>query len=59
MIEEEKEAILDALRKAERKPKPSVEELFKDVYTEMPPSLKAQQNQLNEHIAKYPDSYTL
>ena len=58
IIEEEKKAILDALRKAERKPKPPLEDLFTDVYNEMPPSLKAQQMKLNEHISKYPDSYT-
>lgn len=58
IIEEEKKAILDALRKAERKPKPPLEDLFTDVYNEMPPSLKAQQIKLNEHISKYPDSYT-
>jgi len=57
MVENEKKAILYAMRSAERKPKPSLEDPFTDVYNEMPPSLKAQQNQLNEHIAKYPDSY--
>jgi len=58
IIQEEKEAILDAMRKAERKPKPPVEDLFTDVYKEMPPSLQAQRDQLLEHMAKYPDSYT-
>jgi len=59
IIQEEKEAILDAMRKAEQKPKPSVEKLFTDVYEEMPPSLVAQHNQLSEHMSKYPDSYNL
>eukprot|EP00536_Pseudo-nitzschia_multiseries_P002590 jgi/Psemu1/235860/estExt_Genewise1.C_340171 len=57
IIEEEKKHILDALRTAERKPKPPLEDLFTDVYKDMPPSLKAQQIMLNKHIAKYPDSY--
>ncbi|VEU41189.1 unnamed protein product [Pseudo-nitzschia multistriata] len=57
VIEEEKRAVLDALRTAERKPKPPLEDLFNDVYHEMPPSLKAQQAKLNEHVSKYPDAY--
>ena len=57
IIQEEKEAILDALRKAERKPKPPVEALFTDVYKEMPHSLESQQSELREHMSKYPDSY--
>jgi len=59
MIRGEKEAILDAMRKAENKPKPTVDKLFTDVYKEMTPSLQAQQNELREHMDKYNDSYTL
>lgn len=55
--DEEKMAVLDAMRKAERKPKPSLDELFEDVYHEMPASLRAQQEQLHAHIAKYPNHY--
>mmetsp|Transcript_10353 Transcript_10353/g.21564 ORF Transcript_10353/g.21564 Transcript_10353/m.21564 type:complete len:553 (+) Transcript_10353:2-1660(+) len=59
IIQEEKGAVLDALRKAERKPKPPVEDLFTDVYKDMPPSLQSQWNSLSEHMAKYPDVYKL
>mmetsp|Transcript_34960 Transcript_34960/g.73345 ORF Transcript_34960/g.73345 Transcript_34960/m.73345 type:complete len:151 (+) Transcript_34960:1629-2081(+) len=59
MIEEEKSAILDALRTAERKPKPPLDDLFTDVYKDMPPSLQNQREQLMEHVSKYPDSYKL
>jgi 2-oxoisovalerate dehydrogenase E1 component alpha subunit len=59
MIQEEKKAILDAMRKAERKPKPTVDNLFTDVYKEMPPSLVKQRDELLEHMAKYPDAYTI
>jgi 2-oxoisovalerate dehydrogenase E1 component alpha subunit len=55
--DEEKMAVLDAMKKAERKPKPSVDELFEDVYKDMPASLKMQQQELHAHIAKYPNQY--
>ena len=58
ILQEEKEAVIDAMRKAEQKPKPPIEDLFTDVYNEMPPSLKAQRDELLEHMAKYPDFYT-
>lgn len=57
VVDEEKIAVLDAIRQAEMKPKPSIDELFEDVYKEMPRSLKEQQNQLHAHIAKYPKHY--
>lgn len=56
-VDQEKMAVLDAMKKAERKPKPSLDELFEDVYHEMPASLKAQQQQLRAHMAKYPNQY--
>lgn len=59
IVEEEKKSVLDAMRKAERKPKPPVEDLFTDVYKEMPPSLKSQWKNLSEHMAKYPESYEM
>ena len=55
--DEEKMTVLDAMRKAERKPKPSLDSLFEDVYHEMPESLRAQQEELQAHIAKYPNQY--
>ena len=59
IIQEEKAAILDAMRKAEKKPKPPVEYLFTDVYEEMPPSLQSQWNELKDHMEKYPDEYKI
>ena len=56
-VDEEKMAVLDAMRKAERKPKPQLDGLFEDVYCEMPASLRAQQEELHAHIAKYPNQY--
>lgn len=59
IIQEEKKAILDAMRTAEKKPKPPLEDLFTDVYKEMPPSLQSQWDQLSEHMEKYPDEYKM
>lgn len=56
-VDEEKTAVLDAMKKAERKPKPSLDEMFEDVYKEMPRSLKLQQQDLHAHIVKYPNEY--
>ena len=53
----EKLAVIEAMREAERKPKPPLEDLFEDVYHEMPSSLKEQQQQLNHHLQKYPKNY--
>jgi 2-oxoisovalerate dehydrogenase E1 component alpha subunit len=55
--DEEKMAVLESMRAAERKPKPPLRELFEDVFAEMPDSLNAQKQQLEEHISKYPNQY--
>jgi 2-oxoisovalerate dehydrogenase E1 component alpha subunit len=55
--DEEKIAVLRALTQAERRPGPSLETLFEDVYHEMPPHLREQQAKLHEHMAKYPKKY--
>ena len=55
--EREKLAVIEAMREAERKPKPSLKELFTDVYQEMPKSLQDQQSQLHEHLQKYAKHY--
>ena len=56
----ERHNVLQALVTAESKPKPKVlEDLFHDVYKEIPDSLKEQQRELEEMIAKYPDHYRL
>jgi 2-oxoisovalerate dehydrogenase E1 component alpha subunit len=54
----ERKAVLKAMAAAEGKGKPGREELFNDVYDEIPAHLLAQKAELEEHIAKYPDSYT-
>ena len=57
MKDEERIAILNAIKAAESRPKPPVESMFEDVYKEIPPHLKRQMAQLKEHIAKHPGKY--
>ena len=57
MRESERKAVLTALETAEKRPKPPMSAMFEDVYAEIPTHLKQQQDELNAHIAKYPDHY--
>jgi len=51
----EKKGVLAALPAAERREKPPIETLFTDVYKEMPLHLKEQEQELLEHLKKYPE----
>jgi hypothetical protein len=53
--------VLKALSAAETKEFAPISSVFEDVYKcdELPQALKIQQQQMNEHIAKYPDHYKL
>ena len=51
---QEHRAVLEALLKAETKPKPPVTEMFDDVYCELPPHLQRQKQQAMEHLQKHP-----
>lgn len=51
----EKIAVIKAVKEAEEKLKPLLENMFTDVYHEIPDSLKGQQSQLQEHLQKYPE----
>lgn len=53
----EKLAVLNALNAAEKKPKPGVETLFDDVYETKPQHLMKQENELMQHVRKYPEYY--
>jgi 2-oxoisovalerate dehydrogenase E1 component alpha subunit len=54
-----RKAVLKELSAAERRKKPPMSELFNDVYHELPESLKRQQQELKDHLAKYKDKYNL
>ena len=55
--DEERMAVLQAMEAAERRPPPQLETLFTDVYESMPRHLQRQEQQLHDHLAKYPDKY--
>ncbi|KAL7555868.1 hypothetical protein ACA910_009947 [Epithemia clementina (nom. ined.)] len=54
----ERKAVLRAIEKAERRQKPHLESLFTDVYHKLPPHLLEQQDQLLQHVEKYPEKYS-
>jgi 2-oxoisovalerate dehydrogenase E1 component alpha subunit len=56
-IEKSREAILSSLKKAEKVPVNPVKDIIEDVYDTPPWHLKKQLNELEAHIAKYPDDY--
>mmetsp|Transcript_909 Transcript_909/g.1206 ORF Transcript_909/g.1206 Transcript_909/m.1206 type:complete len:431 (+) Transcript_909:23-1315(+) len=51
--------VLQALETAEQRNKPPMQQLFEDVYFDKPAHLIKQENQLLDHIAKYPEHYGL
>jgi len=59
MREDERFAVLEAMQKAEKRPKPHMDNLFEHVYHELPASLEYQKKSLREHIAKYPKKYNV
>lgn len=54
---EEKRAVLKALADAEKRGPPALDEMFTDVYFEMPPRLKEQRAKLQEHLKKHKNKY--
>jgi len=57
MKDEERIAVLNAIKQAESRPKPPMESMFEDVYKEIPQHLQKQMAQLKKHIAKNPGKY--
>jgi 2-oxoisovalerate dehydrogenase E1 component alpha subunit len=53
----EKQHVMQALTNSEKKSYCGLETLFTDVYQQMPDHLQEQQEELEEHIAKYPGEY--
>lgn len=59
LLSEYKKFITSALQDAEKARKPSIDNLFTDVYDKLPLNLREQQKALRQHIDKYPDQYDL
>ena len=55
--DEEKVAVLKAMGEAEKRPHPPLDELFTDVYHDIPPRLQEQKIQLLAHLKKYQNKY--
>lgn len=49
--------VLEAMKRAEKRPPPDLETLITDVYDEVTPQLAEQLEQLKAHIRKYPEAY--
>ncbi|KAJ8686686.1 hypothetical protein QAD02_022480 [Eretmocerus hayati] len=58
LIKKCKKEVLDAIMKAESHPKPPLNNLFSDVYQEMPDHIRKQMIKLENQIQKYPQAYT-
>lgn len=54
----ERLAVLKAMEAAEAKPKPPLQLMFVDVYAEKTDNIVQQEQELLEHISKYPDNYS-
>lgn len=53
----ERLSVLQAMEKAENKAKPPLDLMFVDVYAEKPAHILKQEQELLEHISKYPEHY--
>jgi len=53
IMNEERIAVIKAMETAERRPDPSIDTMFDDVYNEKPIHLQLQEKRLHEHISKH------
>uniref|UniRef100_UPI00358ED7EF 2-oxoisovalerate dehydrogenase subunit alpha, mitochondrial-like isoform X1 n=1 Tax=Myxine glutinosa TaxID=7769 RepID=UPI00358ED7EF len=56
---ESRKMVIETFERAEKKLKPSPKLLFTDVYDTLPPSLKKQEEQLQKHVERYAEHYSL
>lgn len=54
-----RQKVTSALHEAEKAKKPAIDNLFTDVYDQLPMNLREQQKSLKEHLVKYPNEYAL
>ena len=50
-------AAIRAMEQAEKKKKPSIEEMFTDVYADKPLHLLEQEEELKAHMSRHPEYY--
>ena len=58
MRDRERLEVIKALELAEQRDKPAINTMFEDIYAEKTPNLLKQEQELLEHISKYPDQYS-
>ncbi|MCL7930861.1 thiamine pyrophosphate-dependent dehydrogenase E1 component subunit alpha [Halomonas llamarensis] len=51
--------VLDTMKRAEKRPSPSLDTLISDVYADVTPALQHQFDALKQHIRRYPEAYPL
>ena len=51
--------MLAALTRAQKEKKPSIKEIFSDVFVNPTPELREQREKLREILERYPDEYDL
>ncbi|KAI9315618.1 thiamine diphosphate-binding protein [Dichotomocladium elegans] len=56
---EVRSSLMRSFNAAEKRKKPALENLFTDVYDEMPPNLIEQKRELDQLIRKYPEYYSI
>lgn len=49
--------VLETMKRAEKRPPPSLDSLVSDVYADVTPALQRQFDQLKSHIRRYPEAY--
>jgi 2-oxoisovalerate dehydrogenase E1 component alpha subunit len=54
---ETRKQILKAFSEAEKRRKPSIDGLFSDVYSDMPPHLQEQEKEMMRLVKTYPEHY--
>jgi len=59
MLQTARKEVLDEILRAEKEPKPPIDDLFSDVYDQLPSNLQRQKQQLHAHLAKHGDKYNL
>ncbi len=57
LFESERQAVMAAMKKAEKVPAPHPDEMITDVYDTPPPHLVEQMQQLKTHMLRYPENY--
>lgn len=57
--EQVREHVLTELVKAEREKKPPIEEMFTDVYAEMPQNLREQREELSQLLKDFPNELSI